>query len=419
MATVKLIIRKRKINKWGDTPVFLQYVYNSKPTLFSTGVKVKPKIWNRNTETINSLQGNKKNKINEDLINELSKEDQKNNALLKTKKSQLNQIITDLNFQNEIPTNEKVAAIFREGSNGNKDDFFWLFENYIKEQKSQKSVNTIKGYQSSLNLVKEYKKKIGGSLNLQSFDNSFYTNFITFLFENKKQTNNTVGKYIKNLKAFLHSLEKDGHKVNAMYRSYKVLREKKKIIYLSQSELQILQEFNCQNIRLANVRDLFVFVCNTGLRISDLKRLNEAHIYPGKKINWIRMTAYKTGKEIKVPLNKVALDILTKHSYSLPVISEQKYNEYIKELCKAAKIKKKVEISLNRGGKKEYKTFFKHELITSHIGVSTFITHCLEKGIKPKSVAEMTGKSLKVIMDHYYGIEDDFIEDEIIKAFNL
>jgi integrase len=100
-------------------------------------------------------------------------------------------------------------------------------------------------------------------------------------------------------------------------------------------------------------------------------------------------------------------------------MSEQKINLHIKDACKEIKINSPVEVVTYKGGKKEYEKFFKYELITTHVAVKTFITHCAEKGITPKVVAEITGKTVQVILNNYYGTNDKVIEMEMQKAFGL
>jgi hypothetical protein len=92
-------------------------------------------------------------------------------------------------------------------------------------------------------------------------------------------------------------------------------------------------------------------------------------------------------------------------------------NKYIKVACEDAGITSKVEVSELRGGQKIYTKYFKHELISTHTAVKTFITHCGEKGISAKVVSEITGKTVKVILDHYYGTSDKVIELEMQRAF--
>jgi integrase len=239
--------------------------------------------------------------------------------------------------------------------------------------------------------------------------------------------NNTVGKMVKNLKAFLNSdfLRSKGIELSVNLSEWKVRKEKPLIIYLEQDELQKLVNFDLsKNKKLDKVRDLFVLQCSTGLRYSDLIRLAPAHLQGST----IKMKAHKNKKLITIPLTPVSFSILEKYDFDLQTnlhgmnrsrkpISEQKMNDYIKILAEEAGINDPIETVEYKGGQKTYKTVPKHSVLSTHKGVSTFITHCGEKGISAKLVSEITGKTVKVILDHYYGTSVKTIEKEMERAF--
>ena len=97
-------------------------------------------------------------------------------------------------------------------------------------------------------------------------------------------------------------------------------------------------------------------------------------------------------------------EILRKYNFNLPKISDQKYNEYIKDALREAEINRQVEVKPG-----EFKPL--HEKVTSHIAVKTFITMCMKKVFPIKMVATITNKSVKTINEHYYSVD----EDEIVR----
>src|SRR5699024_8206172 len=106
------------------------------------------------------------------------------------------------------------------------------------------------------------------------------------------------------------------------------------------------------NKRLAQVRDIFCFACATGLRYSDLNLLRRENI----KSVCIKLTVKKTKEPLTIPLTQYSKNILAEyaeHHQPLPMISNQKLNDYIKELCKLADITEPVEIVRFRGTKRE------------------------------------------------------------------
>ena len=130
------------------------------------------------------------------------------------------------------------------------------------------------------------------------------------------------------------------------------------------------------------------------------------------------MRAHKTRRNITIPLMPVSKAILEKYNYELPKFSDQKLNEHIKIACELAGINTEIELQETKGGKKVYNTYKKWELISSHIGVKTFISLMLQSGMQVKEVAEIVGKSVKVIEAHYHGLDNIIVLNKAQNAFN-
>jgi integrase len=121
------------------------------------------------------------------------------------------------------------------------------------------------------------------------------------------------------------------------------------------------------------VRDVFCFQCYTGQRFSDIANLKREDI----KGNTWHLHTYKTRDIIKVPLTPGALDILKKYENQanpLPVISHQKTNDIIKEVCEKAKINSLETKVMYRGKERIEIKKPKHDLISTHTARRTFVT---------------------------------------------
>ena len=208
-------------------------------------------------------------------------------------------------------------------------------------------------------------------------------------------------------------LKDHGYQVNPEFQKYKVLREKPQIIYLNQKELSILEKKKFSKPHLNRTRDMFLFQCLTGLRISDLMRLDTEHIQDGI----IQMTAFKNKTRLFIPLTPTAKRILKKYDNKLPMTAEQVFNRQLKHMAEEAELNREVEVTDFRAGKKIFKKFPLYKMVKSHIARKTFVSICVEKGIQPKVVSEMTGISVKVLIDHYYGTDKDIIIREMSRAF--
>jgi len=411
MATIKIIVRREKgqlkLNQRGQVLLFIQYVHDGKAVLFSTETKIEPEFLK-----FNGMDIDQRNPIKKTLPGFSTK----NSNILKLVQK-IDQIKDRLINQDKIPSSGEVKKLYEEKHTPQKpviNDFFTLFDQFISDCKATKARNTIKQYITCINHLKAYQTFSKRKITFDNINLPFYDHFQSYLIQEVGLANNSIGTQIKDLKAFLNYVKRRGVVISADLSEFKILREKPVIIYLSQKEVEILYSLDFKNSpSLEKSRDLFILQAQTGLRYSDLSRLGIEHLDG----NMLRLKAHKTKKDIKVPLTPIASTILKKYNFELPVLSEPKQNKHIKQVCKAAGFKQKIEIPSYHGGSKTYRTFEKWELITTHIAVKTFITHCGELGISPKVVSEITGKTVKVIIEHYYGTNDKIIESEMEKAF--
>ena len=149
---------------------------------------------------------------------------------------------------------------------------------------------------------------------------------------------------------------------------------RKQIIVLTENEFMKLYTLDLSdNKSLSKVRDVFCFQCLTGQRFSDIASLNRDDI---KDNSWYLHT-YKTRDIIEIPLTPLAKEILNRYklnSQPLPVISQQKTNDYLKELCAIAELNDSITLVRYRGSERvEYKKP-KYEFITTHTARRTFVT---------------------------------------------
>jgi len=295
--------------------------------------------------------------------------------------------------------------------------FFELIDAYIKNSEHQRTRGTRGVYRSTRKHLLAFQKKKRKKLSFEGMNREFYDAFCRFLVQDMDLTLNTMGKHIKTLKAFLHYAVDCGIEVNPAFRKFKVLREEPEIIYLTQAELDQLSALELTKTRLKHCRDVFLFACYTGLRFSDLARLKPEHILG----NHIQFQTQKTKDRLRIPLLPQAQAILErykgKYLNALPVISNQKTNDYVKELAQLAGIDTMVETTRTVGNKQYTQAFPKHALVSTHTARRTFITLSLEKGMRPEVVMQITGhKNYKTLM-RYVRIVETVKEEELMKAW--
>lgn len=279
-----------------------------------------------------------------------------------------------------------------------------LAEKWLENNLFGYKASTQKAIRESIKQFIEYLRKTG-QLTLERKDlvTDIITGYERYLQEKKKLSNSTHGKRMKHLRWFLKTLNYD-------VKTIAIRSHKKEIIALTLDELQNLEKVDVSaSIEQQKSKDMFLLGCYTGLRISDLKRINETRIIEGK----ICMTLQKNKKEVSIPLRSETKEILKKYGMASPKISEQQLNESIKKICKAAGIDKDLTVKTNKAGKDIETIVKKHQLITSHTASKTFITLAPQRfGLTPPEIAAIVGKDLKTLINHYFQLP---LESAIMK----
>ena len=207
---------------------------------------------------------------------------------------------------------------------------------------------------------------------------------------------NTVNGHYKKLKAFVRwAIDKD-YVTNNPFRKFKIPKDIYGTPYcLTLEDLSQLEKADLsERPSLAVQRDIFVFQCCIGCRVSDLKELTLANVI-NNEIHYIaRKTKDGNPKTIKVPINKTAQAIIERHydlkrKELLPFISDQNYNEAIKEVFKLAGLTRNVVVRNSLTGEPEIRPL--NEIASSHLARRT-LTNILYKKYKDQSlVSSITG----------------------------
>lgn len=204
----------------------------------------------------------------------------------------------------------------------------------------------------------------------------------------KAFTQNSVGKHIRILKLMLNDAPK--HLVeDAEYSNFHVFTEEVDTIYLNESELEMLQKYDFENTpHLDRVRDWFLLLAWTGCRFSDLEKIGKTDIRNG----FITFRQQKTNAKVTIPLHPVVKEILNKYDYNLPEpISNQRFNEYIKEVAKRAGLTQAETTTSTIGGELISNSQPKYELISSHTGRRSFATNMYLQGVPSLTIMSITG----------------------------
>lgn len=256
--------------------------------------------------------------------------------------------------------------------------------------------NTIRNYKTTRSALFHFiKDKVGlnGSLSLDEIDLSFYSDFNGYLTEKWASAPNTFGTHIKNIKAVLRDAEENGLSVNQDYKRKKftTIQVETPQVYLTKEELRDIFTLDLSsNQRLKQVRDWFIVACRTGLRYSDLMQLNTATRIEMEGRTYFSIKTKKTGGRVSIPLHPDVVHILNEYNGTTPpLISNQKLNEYLKEVCGLVS---SLQIQINNSGDEDRPNYIpKYQLVSSHTGRRTFATLGYFDGIPVKVLMRITG----------------------------
>lgn len=298
-----------------------------------------------------------------------------------------------------------------------KVNIFDIYNRYIEEQTKEN--------QWSKAVVYKHRQIIGElqqmspSLEFGDINAQFLSKYRNFLL-GKGFQNETIKKKISVFKWFLRWLVSKNMLQDMSFTTYKVKLKQshRDVVFLKWEELMSVYHHEFQDGYLSRVRDVFCFCCFTSLRYSDVRKLKKTDIC-GDVMNVITQ---KTNVSLRIELNDYAKSILEKYEkngdeYALPVISSQRMNEYLKEVCRLCEINDKVTSVTYIGDEKTEITEEKWKVISTHSGRRTFICNALMLGIAPSIVMKWTGHSDYRAMKPYIDIADE-AKKEAMNLFN-
>lgn len=189
--------------------------------------------------------------------------------------------------------------------------------------------------------------------------------------------------------------------------------------YLSIKERDEISKFDLsQNLALEAQRDIFIFHCFIGCRVSDLMRLTPANIINGAVEYIATKTKGERPEVIRVPLHQCAAKTVEKYAGTscdgrlFPFISPQRYNDAIKAIFTACGITRAVTVLNPTTGKEEQRPI--NEIASSHIARRTFVGNLYKQVKDPNLVGKLSGhKEGSKAFARYRDIDEDMKRDLI------
>ncbi|QEC75251.1 site-specific integrase [Mucilaginibacter ginsenosidivorax] len=250
------------------------------------------------------------------------------------------------------------------GINERKWMLLLLFEVHNKDLKKMIGKGVAKGTYTNFNTSYKHTCKFikviykVDDINIRSLDLEFIKKLYNWYRTDLELNHNSALKNIANMKKIVLDCVDNGWLVGDPFAKFEMTREDVDTVYLDKEEIQRIASKNIQNERLSRVRDLFVFCCFTGLSFIDVKQLKRSEVTLAHNSELrIYKNRQKTGTPAAIPLLPIALLILKKYQDDatclakdmlLPVLSNQKYNSYLKEIADTCKVNKELTSKMAR-----------------------------------------------------------------------
>lgn len=277
-----------------------------------------------------------------------------------------------------------------------------MIMDYEKMAGVTRSAATLQKYKVTRRHIAEFMAKTQGKkdIPIKQINHMFISDFHNYLMVDRQCSQNTASKFLQFFKrAIVIAKNNDWIRVDP-FANYKIVIKNVDRGYLNEDDLKAIMAKEFSINRLAQVRDIFVFSCFTGLAYIDVKGLSAKNIVKGFDGNtWIVVRRQKTDVESKILLLDTPRTILEKYASDdpsaplLPVLSNQKMNAYLKEIGDLCGLEKS---------------------LTFHLARHTFATTVtLSKGVSIETVSKMLGHTNIKTTQIYARITDQKISHDM------
>ena len=390
--SITFLLKKFRTDTMGFAPLYVRITINKERAEFSLKCTVEKSKWIKSAGIARGTT---------DDVKAL-------NNLINTVKGKLNAQYSELLALKKNVTAEDVKnAYFGIKQKGKL--LVSVFEHHNKQMKGlvgkDFAPGTLERYSAALTHIKnflkdKFKQK---DIELKDINLQFITDLEYYLKDTKNLSHNSAIKYITNFKKIIRISLGNGWIEKDPFINYKIQLKEVQREYLTEAEIQKIINKTFTTSRIEQIRDVFIFCCYTGLAYADVKKLSKEHIIKGiDEVSWIRINRTKTDTRSSIPLLPIPLAIMEKYSTHpkcinqnrlFPVCTNQKINEYLKEIASLCGIGK---------------------TITFHIARHTFATTVtLTNNVPIESVSKMLGHKSIRTTQHYAKVVDRKISEDM------
>jgi len=404
MAAVSFLLKEPTAVKL--TPIFAFVSFDGKRAKVYTGLSVLPKQWLKSEQRA-QVRGLPDNGTLNDAL-ELAEQ-------------QLLDCYKQHRALGQLPSTEALRAAVQPvaapvaGTVPVARTLWDYFDEWIALARAQHKPRSAQVYATAARHLREFAQASKYAVDFDTITPTFGDRYTTYLLHQVKLTDNTVAKQVLTLKRFLRWARDRGYTDATGFDRLSWKRQEPDIMTLTVGEVTALEQLALPaGGYLDNARHLFLLACYTGLRFSDLVSIRSEHV----RGQTLRMTTQKTRETVTVPLRPEALSIVEQLlAGKVRAITNQKLNDYLKELGQLAGIDAPVEVIRFRGGVRESTTVAKWERLGCHTGRRTFVTLSLERGLRPETIMKVTGHRGWKSFQRYVNVTSDAVEREFRQSW--
>lgn len=373
--------------------------YQSEKLVYSTRHKITPKHWNRKTHLpIPSYLLYKELK---DDLNKIT------DAIHTIYKRYLQ--AGDIENLDTNTYKDKLDILLgraTEPEQKNQDDFLTFLQSFVAEleKSTETKYRTAQKYKTLYNNLKSFRP---WGITFDSINEEFWKDYKDWRYKNTNtKSQNTLNKDMGCLKFVLRKAHKKGLHTNTIYqdRDFSTKVVKTSIFALNEDEVNKLYLFDfSNNPRLERVRDWFIISCWTALRWSDFSTLKPEHIMKDGDDYYLRKDTIKTDTPVYIPLENEGYSLLAKYHFKGIPISNQKFNDYLKEVFEVAGFTDTIVLKENIQGTMIENVYRKCDIVSAHDGRRTWATINYLKGLPIGLLMQVTGHSQESTFLSYVG----------------
>ncbi len=399
--SVKYFLEKRK-QEIEVFPVRLRVTYSKNRMEYYTGKRCKVKQWDVKAGRMKRNQVAPDGSTSTDFNNDLDAMKVAVDELFKIYEA--NKIIPSITqLRDELK--QKLGKETKQEPE--KEGFFDRFDQYIRD------VNVGSGMRRHLKTTRNKVFAFDNNTTFNSVDSQYLTDFKNFLTKNQNLGKNTVVSQLRKFRAFFGWSVKKEWTSNYPFKNFQIGSESYgNPVFITMEERDRLYNAKIKDESLSKVRDVFVFQCMIGCRVGDLVKLKKSNIIDDFVEYIAGKTKDKRPRIVRIPLTEKAKTIINKYDLPngrlLPFISEQKYNDYIKDLFKLKNVAINRMVTIADPKTRENKQVKICDIVSSHMARRTFIGNLHRKNVKNSVIASMSGHAENSrAFNRYYNIDKE------------